>query len=340
MRPRLLLASTFVLGLIGPASAWGPPAHRAVALIAEDRLDDRAKAGVAQLLAPDVGLDAVANCADSRIYGDIVCAGLFAMPKDPATMSWHFINVPVGAPGRAAPLETYCPRDPGGRYGNCVTEQIQRWFYVLADRGAPLDERRVALAYVVHLMGDLHQPFHVSDDGDRGGGTKKVTFDGLAVSLHSLWDSSISEDEIAEGKLRYRPGEDALAPAWMFREEFHGRGYARAMALEDLRAEGGTPPTEGLAQLLERVAWEAHGIAEQAYLAYYKAPAKDFGADYQARMRPVVRAQIREAGRNLAYLLNVALGKGLYGPSLWQPRSAEFSDRVGALQDPWGGRRP
>lgn len=62
---------------------------------------------------------------------------------------------------------------------------------VLNDRAKPLAERAGALKFVVHLVGDVHQPLHTGRAEDQGGNRIKVTFRGKETNLHSLWDSGL-----------------------------------------------------------------------------------------------------------------------------------------------------
>jgi hypothetical protein len=108
----------------------------------------------------------------------------------------HFVNLPHGALYRRT---RYCPE------GVCSLETLLQQRAVLADRRASLPRRAIALAWVVHLVGDIHQPLHAGKAEDRGGNLTCVTWMGQAskllsvegvqqcsgASLHALWDSKI-----------------------------------------------------------------------------------------------------------------------------------------------------
>ena len=66
---------------------------------------------------------------------------------------------------------------------------------VLKSPESPLAGKQIALNYIVHLVGDLHQPLHVGFLDDLGGTTTKVTFNGKEQTLHELWDSGILATE-------------------------------------------------------------------------------------------------------------------------------------------------
>ena len=59
------------------------------------------------------------------------------------------------------------------------------------DSSIPLQERRNALKLLVHFIGDVHQPLHLGNKKDRGGGTLLFPYNGKEVSLHFLWDGGL-----------------------------------------------------------------------------------------------------------------------------------------------------
>ena len=69
----------------------------------------------------------------------------------------------------------------------------------MADKDAPLNVRRIALRFVVHLVGDIHQPLHAGHRKDRGGNEIHVKFQGRKVRLHKLWDTSLIKSELEKG---------------------------------------------------------------------------------------------------------------------------------------------
>ena len=85
------------------------------------------------------------------------------------------------------------------RDGNCVSAQIERNVRLLADRRVPARERLMALAFLVHFMGDLHQPMHAGDHGDLGGNRVQVTYGVIAgrTNLHSVWDGYLADRGIS-----------------------------------------------------------------------------------------------------------------------------------------------
>jgi hypothetical protein len=164
------------------AVAWGPQGHRTVGAIADRLLSARTHAVVLQLLAGDLDkfdrpsgrttLEAVSVWSD-EIYG-----------TPAAHARWHYDNEPVCGSVAAA---RFC------RDGECGSEQLKRLIGVMADARAPHRERNEALKWVVHLVGDLHQPLHAADNDDRGGNSVQVALVGVKTrgreSLHRAWDN-------------------------------------------------------------------------------------------------------------------------------------------------------
>jgi hypothetical protein len=206
---------SFLCICMGPASyavAWGPVAHAVIGQLAEDELRQH-HAGLQNLLArwqhpgqrqqvkqallgleppaPGQALRVLANWPDEK-------RGQPGML--PFDMQRHYLNLPHQALYNRA---RHCPD------GVCSLETLLQQRAILADRHAPLSQRAVALAWVVHLVGDMHQPLHAGKEEDRGGNLTCVTWRGepsepITVegrktcsggNLHAIWDSKILEVE-------------------------------------------------------------------------------------------------------------------------------------------------
>lgn len=158
------------------AFAWGGDGHQITCLIAEDHLTPEAKAGIHDLLGKDVNIsDAeIASWADNE------------RREKRSTSPWHFVDIPTTADKFDE------ARD--GDHGNNVIDAINKFEKVLTDKKASKDDRAEALKYIVHLVGDAHQPLHCADrNGDKGGNGRLVFFPGrkAAQNLHTCWDSLI-----------------------------------------------------------------------------------------------------------------------------------------------------
>lgn len=172
---------------VGAAQAWGPVGHRTVARIAEQHLDPRVRAEVAALAGPG-GLAGIAVWADEmrsdpRFRGEV--------PGSVDTRPWHYINARDADDYRRVLAAS-------GRNGTVdhIVEAIAFAEGRLADRtGADGTgtERAEALRWLVHFIGDLHQPLHVGYAEDRGGNTIVVEGAGGPGNLHRLWDMTLVE---------------------------------------------------------------------------------------------------------------------------------------------------
>lgn len=259
----LLLAGALLAAPLH-ALAWGAQGHRLVAEIAERELTPGARAQVAQLLAgePDPTLAGVASWADELRRDD--------PDLGKRTARWHFINIGESGCNYDPPRD--CPD------GNCVVEALKTQAALLADRSQPLAVRRQALKFVVHFVGDIHQPMHTGYAHDRGGNDYQVQFDGRGTNLHAVWDS---------GMLYAQHLDDA-------------RYLQRLLALPAPAPDRGPalpPPAAQWAEASCRIA-TAPGVYPDGHV---------LPPDYAARERPVAEAQLRLAGERLAEVLNAAL---------------------------------
>ena len=173
--------------------AWGVQGHRLVGSIAAERLTPVAKRNVGWLLDGQTLAD-VANWADTLTSDQV------------QTSYWHYVNIPKDA--SRYDRDRDCPRQPGVRTGSfgdrwrdCVVDRIDYWEERLGDAKLDRADRATALKFIVHFIGDLHQPFHALGVG-RGGNDVKVRVFGQAncgndpakpspCNLHSVWDSRL-----------------------------------------------------------------------------------------------------------------------------------------------------
>jgi len=303
-------AAVFVL-LNFPISsfAWGPVAHRAIAKIAESRLSPQARRAIRDILGKDgknhdVHLDQIAACPDAFSMADErFCAYDFNIEGDPKrTKSWHYINIPISLKAATRDsLKRYCPHGT-----DCVVAQIRKDMGVLKDPKSSRLAKQEALMYLVHFVGDAHQPLHCADDHDQGGNLKPVNveYNGQALNLHTVWDDALDD----HGKVVYLLPEENLA------EEADALASQLEQDLEDPEAHKSGEIetwTQG-DDLPGQMALESWGIAKNVIYPQY---AKDHGAisnpahnqigrEYKTRMQPIAYERIEMAGVRLAFLLN------------------------------------
>lgn len=258
-----------VYGLLGllvlapPAFGWGKEGHRLIAHLAMQHLNGKAKAGVAQLLAQGETLDSIASWADE------------VRNRRPETSTWHYINIPVGA--ARGDWKAFCPQT------GCVVGVIPDLISKVKDTALTTEQRAEALKFLVHFVGDMHQPLHVGDKGDRGGNDVRVVFLNRPTNLHSLWDTPILEtaeqrDPLLKAKLEKKAG-------------FFDRRRLSKGKLDDW-------------------VWQGHAASrDTAYGLLPEARPAVLGDDYFAKASPVVQVQIRRGGVRLAQILNDTLGR-------------------------------
>ncbi|RFF41300.1 endonuclease [Xanthomonas nasturtii] len=260
-----IVVATAMAAAIHPttALAWGPQGHRLVARIAETELSPQARAQVAQLLAgePDPTLHGVASWADALREHD-PDLGKRSGP-------WHYVNLGEHDCAYSPPRD--CPD------GNCVIAALDQQTALLADRNQPLDVRRQALKFVVHFVGDIHQPMHAGYAHDKGGNDFQLQVDGKGSNLHALWDSGMLNDR--------HLSDDAY--------------LQRLLALPAATAVSAAlpPPAAAWAQASCKIA-----ITPGVYPSAHVLP-----QTYIATYRPVAETQLRLAGDRLAAVLNAAL---------------------------------
>lgn len=191
LRFSLLVAIT--IGSLASLEAWGGQGHRLVGLVAASHLTPVAKQNVAWLLDGQT-LARVASWADDQ------------RTDNQQTGYWHYLNIPPNASGYDRDRD--CPRQPevaagsrGDRWRDCAVDRILYMEHRAADRALDRADRATALKFLVHFIGDLHQPFHALGVG-RGGNDVLVRVFGAVncgndpaqqspCNLHSVWDSRL-----------------------------------------------------------------------------------------------------------------------------------------------------
>ena len=165
------------------AHAWGREGHQLVAQIADERLTPQARAQVHALLG-DETLMSIASFADA-----------YRMTHEETTR-WHYVNIPSTDPGYLR--ERDCPANASdAQWRDCAVDRIPYFVARLKDTSLSQPERAFALKMLVHIVGDLHQPFHALGD-QRGGNGFHVEFfntthcgEHYTCNLHGIWDDDM-----------------------------------------------------------------------------------------------------------------------------------------------------
>lgn len=159
---------------------WGSKGHHIVGDIAEAHLSPAAKAAVQSLLGADT-LASISTWADE-------------VRRDrPETYNWHFVDIPADSKGYDSARD--CKPSPKG---DCVIAEIERARNTLADKAKSKEERIEALKFLVHFVGDIHQPMHGIGEARGGNDIRVVEFGSSqcgnhACNLHAEWDSGLIE---------------------------------------------------------------------------------------------------------------------------------------------------
>lgn len=172
-----VLAGLLLAALPTAALAWGKTGHRVIGAIAEHYLTARAKEDVKRIL----GAETIAEASNWPDF----------MRSDPSEFwqktasPWHYVTVPSG--------RTYAQVGAPPE-GDAVTA-LQRFSATVRDPASSLADKQLALRFIVHVVGDLHQPLHAGNGTDKGGNDLKLSFAGRPTNLHALWDSGLVDDE-------------------------------------------------------------------------------------------------------------------------------------------------
>ena len=174
-----------------PARAWGDLGHEVTALIAYRHLLPAARAALDTLLATDT---------DTLTAGDFAGRATWADKYRTAhreTAAWHFVDIEIERPD----LQRACfgfPAVPAGQWASqgpaqdCVVNKIVEFAAELKNPSTPAPERLLALKFLIHFVGDLHQPLHAADHDDRGGNCISLSPPLEAQNnLHAYWDVSV-----------------------------------------------------------------------------------------------------------------------------------------------------
>jgi nuclease S1 len=186
-----------------PSRAWGCKGHETVALIAEKHLSPEAKEFVLTLLKDNPLDPAFRRYCGSAVNDPMGEASTWAddIRNERHNGPWHYIDIPRGTPRGDGNLAPYCGKE------GCVNEVLAAQIAILKDKSADSAKRAEALRYIIHFVGDLHQPLHSTTNDDEGGNCVPLKYfrrkprehaHGFTPNLHSVWDSAILERD-AEG---------------------------------------------------------------------------------------------------------------------------------------------
>jgi len=176
-KPRFLIVAVALL-LSYPAFSWSVIGHRVVGEIAQNHLSRQAKKELKKI----IGKETLAWWSN---WPDFI-------KSDTAwnhASQWHYVDLP-GHMGKEAFIS-----DMKKLPGENLYTQIKAMMAQLKDKSLSIEQRRIALSFLVHLVGDMHQPLHVGREEDQGGNKITVYWFNEKTNLHSVWDSYFIESQ-------------------------------------------------------------------------------------------------------------------------------------------------
>lgn len=177
--PALCIA--IMVAVLCPVAAWGwgDDGHKIVAVIAADNLTPAAASHVASILGVPANQRAIATAMEAAS----IRPDWEFRDEDPKTKPWHFIDICLQ--DRRADIAARCPG------GNCVTGKIDEYSKRLKDGSYDRWGAKGDLAFLIHFVGDIHQPLHAANDADRGGNCVPVDSRSRETNLHAVWDTTV-----------------------------------------------------------------------------------------------------------------------------------------------------
>jgi hypothetical protein len=309
--PLLLLAMTLP---IVPAFGWGCDGHQMVALIARAHLTPAASAAVDKILgASPINPGHYRFCQDEPADLMAVAAPWADdVKKQDGTFDWHQIDIPV--PVASGDYTKWCPPigprvDDKDRPG-CIVNAIEYELANVRDTAQPAADRATSLRYLIHLMGDLSQPLHVSDNRDQGGNctTLSASFLPMPSNLHGIWDYELITLELHRNHLT----EIQLAANIdrQFTKNWREWGEAKTDIVAWTWEAHALAASVTYADPKPQIPIEAPGDGHTNRAACDAERAKvaalniSVGEPYVEKTLPVIHQQLAKAGYRLAGLLN------------------------------------
>lgn len=276
---RLFLTLLALILIPASLQAWGEDGHVIVSKIAESYLKPAAKLGIKDLLDERA-------ISDPRIcvWADLIRSGAIYDRKYPNHRTWHYINIEL-----QEREEDYKPEEQKDH----VVGAISQFIKIVKDPQETKENRKEALMFVIHFVGDMHQPLHCSNrNDDRGGNLQLVkSFRGKEeprLNLHSVWDTSMVKAD---------------------RGDLENEDYAKRLVAE-IEEKQREAWSKGDAKIW---AWENHLIGMQEVYLFSdgtlfpdrsEAPVELTDENYIKTKKPIVREQLKKAGVRLAWVLN------------------------------------
>jgi hypothetical protein len=276
LRTKFAIALTLIMVIARPAAAWWGTGHIVVAQIAYDRLEPRAKAEVDRLIAIDAPPDSNTFITAAAWADDLKLVDVHFYDE------WHYLDIPFSPDN--TPLPTV------EKLGN-VLWAIEQCVRTLRSAKSPDVEKARALRFLLHFIGDAHQPLHCTTrvtaahpTGDRGGNDYLLSA-GRLRNLHMYWDSAAGLFEDVKRPM------DADAEKTI-------RGFA------DRAVSANAPASFPNLHELSPRKWVEEGSALAQSVVYTTSEGMAPSEDYKKKTQDTAFRQVALAGYRMAELLN------------------------------------
>ena len=292
---------------------WGCEGHQAVAIIAEKHMTAHALKMANEILRSqpiDPTLPRFCTGAGSDLMADAATWADDLRKVRPEASAWHYIDIPRDAP--RSTTAAFCPADKG-----CVTSALARQLDLLRSGSTDSRLRADALRFVIHFVGDMHQPLHCVTNNDEGGNCVPINFFGNAPmeknpnfetyspNLHAVWDFGIIQH--LKGQTPVSKWADSLDRQF----SAQASGWERAgINIDDWVWEGH--------EVADRVVYPdlpvaipvetpgaVHSCADDNHISMRMLKLDEhISQAYVDAVGPTVKAQVAKAGIRLAMILN------------------------------------
>lgn len=249
----------FAIGISLILISWGYTGHRTIGLITENHLSATAKANIKSLLGDTSIAEACTWADDAR-----------KEPQYANTANWHFLNLPLGL--TFDEFKTYIDTLKKENVYSALSNAEKQ----LTDKNAPKQQKVDALKFLMHFVGDLHQPMHISREEDKGGSTIQLNYNEKGTNLHSLWDTRMLE--------------------------FEGLTYTQLASKFDSISEADIKQWQSDPIVLWM--WESYQISSALYAEVEQMDKRVIDDAYYQKHMPTVKKRMQQAAIRLAGLLN------------------------------------
>src|SRR5690349_9830146 len=298
------------------AQAWGCEGHEIVALIASRHLQPQVAAQVSAILNANPvspSLKRFCRISGLPIIADVASWADDVRSEQPDTGPNHYVNIPLSATRDKYNITQTCQ-------SGCVVDAIEKYTQQLKT-SADAKLRADALRYIIHLVGDIHQPLHDEDNADQGGNCVPVEFEDEAArltnpqredyfpNLHSVWDTGMLESLLDDHDMTVEEFADFLDLRYRQRMQRWSSGQAIDWAWEghDLAVTA----YRSLPAFVPREAESKAGnCSDNNHIGKRMADLHiSLGGRYDNVCHPIIEEQLAKAGIRLAALLNSSLAK-------------------------------